>query len=78
MNQCSVILNHLMKHSGISTKEAREKYQILSLSARIKELRDLGLRIILEDGQYALVKTERTKVTERVIEEDDLFPDFEW
>ena len=77
MNQCSVILNHLMNKSGLDIKEARQEYKIQRLSARIKELRDLGLRIELKDGRYALKKADGKKPKVRIIEEDDLFPDYE-
>ena len=39
------ILNHLRTHKGISSMEAFELYGITRLSARIKELREMGYDI---------------------------------
>ena len=45
LSQTEVILNHLKKHGSISSFEAFKEYQILRLSARIHDLRDLGYKI---------------------------------
>lgn len=75
MNQCSKILNHLMSRGSITSAVARELYGIKNLSARIKGLRYLGLNIGLKDGAYFLL-SGKPKKRERIIEEDDLFPDY--
>lgn len=75
MNQCSTILNHLMAHGCISSLTARSEYGVKNLSARVKELRYLGLNIDCKDGLYTLPRMKR-KPRKRVIEEDDLFPDY--
>ena len=47
------ILNHMKKHGSITSMESFEKYGITRLSARIKDLRDLGYDIttMMIEGQ---------------------------
>ena len=39
------VLNHIIKHGGITALEAVQEYAITRLSARIFELRELGIPI---------------------------------
>ena len=48
LSQTEVILNHLKKYGKITSLEAFGEYQILRLSARIHDLRDLGYNITTE------------------------------
>ena len=47
-----VLLNYMISHYGITSKEAFENLGITRLAARVKELRDLGYNIstIMVDG----------------------------
>lgn len=76
MNQISIILNHLMRHGTLSTSVAKSKYGIQKLSARIKEMRDLGIRIDLRHGAYRLEGYKKIP-KKRTIGEDDIFPDYQ-
>lgn len=76
MNQVSIILNHLMRYGTLSTSVARSKYGIQKLSARIKEMRNLGIRIDLRHGKYHLEGYKKPPKS-RTIGEDDLFPDYQ-
>ena len=61
VNQCAIILNHLMKY-GKMTKGDAESIGIRNLSARIWQLRDLGCNIVsIKDG-YKL-RAAQTKMT---------------
>ena len=76
MNQCSVLLNHMMRHGGVTAGYAREMLGIANPGARIAELRDMGLAVRLQDGLYRLPR-KRIVRKPRVADEDDLFPDYE-
>lgn len=76
MNQCSKILNHLMRKGSLTSAVAKDLYGIQNLSARIKNLRSLGLNVPYKDGAYLMPPTGKPKKKERIIEEDDLFPDY--
>jgi len=47
------ILNHLIRYGGLTSKEAFERYGITRLSARIKELREMGydIKTFMEEGE---------------------------
>lgn len=75
MNQASIILNHLMRHGELSNSTAKSRYGIQKLSARVKEMRYLGLQIEFKNKAYSL-KGHKVPKRVRVIEEDDLFPDY--
>ena len=40
-----IVLNHIIRHGGITALEAVQEYAITRLSARIFELRELGIPI---------------------------------
>lgn len=61
VNQCAVILDHLMKHRFLTRKEAKEKYNIECLSSRIVVLRGLGILINTTPHGYTLPYYKRMK-----------------
>lgn len=73
INQCSRVLNELMRFGSIDHVKAK-RLGVKSLPARIKELRDLGLKIAITKGRYSLGVKRRAVKRERF--EDDLFPNY--
>ena len=55
------LLNYMIAHYGITSKEAFEELGITRLAARIKDLRDLGYNIItvMETGKTRYGETCR-------------------
>lgn len=78
MNQIGIVLSHMMRHGGITAEVARKKYGIQKLSARIREMRLLGLDICYISGMYVIDGVQRKRrTTNKPIGEDDLFPEYE-
>lgn len=48
MKQNNMILRHMQDYDGITTMEAYEEYGCTRLSARIKDLRNLGYNIVTQ------------------------------
>lgn len=73
MNQCSRILNQLMRYGSIDHVKAK-RLGVMNLAARVSELRALGLQIETRKERY-MIGVRRRAVKEKTFE-DDLFPGY--
>lgn len=62
--QCGLILNHLKENKGITSLEAIQLYGITRLSARIHDLRDMGVKIISKPKKVLMRTGKTTTVSE--------------